>query len=133
MRSAASTPGGSGDIAFGLLGAGLVACAFAFSVWGVPPVPPAPMVALGIASPLTGMTRSFVATAQGDLAGAFGLHPLGPLCFAACVVAAYSAVALLSAGRRPALVERIVGWRPGVWLVATMFVLAWIRQIAVQP
>jgi uncharacterized protein DUF2752 len=116
---------------FGLLGAALVSCAVVFAIWGAPPLPPAPMVLLGIPSPLTGMTRSFVALASGDVTGAFRLHPLGPLCFAACIAAAANLAASLRSNRRPTFVDRVVSRRATWWLVATAFAVAWIRQIVV--
>ena len=119
------------DRSVGVLGLLLVACAFAFVVFGTPPLPPAPMVMLGVPSPLTGMTRSFVAVARGDMAGAFVLHPLGPLCFAACVLAVVSLAVHVRTGRRPQLVERLLRVRHGGAIVAAAFGVVWIRQIAV--
>jgi hypothetical protein len=119
----------AGDVSFGLLGAALVACAFAFAALGAPPLPPAPMVVAGIASPLTGMTRSFVALAGGDVPAAFVLHPLGPLCFAACVAAAGNAIVVLRSGRRARVIERVFAVPHAPWLVALTFGAVWIRQI----
>lgn len=129
MRRVLAAP--SIDRSLGLLGMMLVACAFAFASVGTPPLPPAPMVMIGVPSPLTGMTRSFVAIAGGDVAGAFVLHPLGPLCFAACVLAVVSLAVHVSTGRRPALVERAVHARHGGVIVAAAFTVVWIRQIVV--
>jgi hypothetical protein len=42
--------------------------------------------AFHIDCPFCGMTRSFVALAHGDVAGAFRFHPAGPLLFAAMAV-----------------------------------------------
>lgn len=118
------------DVSFGALGACLVALACAFAVWGIPPIPPAPLVLAGVPSPLTGMTRSFVATARGDLVGAFYLHPLGPLCFAACIAAAVSALLLVVRGRRATFVDAIL--RPSSAAIAAVaFGAVWIRQIIV--
>src|SRR5262245_56695051 len=47
----------------------------------------------GIACPFCGMTRSFVALAHGNVAGAFGFHPAGPL-LAAAMVACVIAIAI---------------------------------------
>jgi hypothetical protein len=119
------------DVWFGLLGAALIACALAFAAFGTPPIPPGPMVALGVPSPLTGMTRSFVALAGGHVTHAFALHPLGPLCFAACLVAVVNAVVERRNGRRAAIVRRALGVPYAPWLLAIAFIAVWIRQIVV--
>jgi hypothetical protein len=119
------------DTWLGLLGASLVACAFAFAVFGIPPLPPAPMLLLGVPSPLTGMTRSFVALAHGDVARSFAMHPLGPLCFGACVVAAISFALSLRTHERPKIVDRIVRLPYSGWIAAAAFMIVWVRQIAV--
>jgi hypothetical protein len=119
------------DVHAGVLGLSIVACAVLFAVFGTPQLPPAPMVVLGVPSPLTGMTRSFVAVAEGRLIHAFVLHPLGPLCFAACALAAVSLTITALRGRRPAVVDRIVALPRGGVVVAAMFLAAWMRQIVV--
>jgi len=91
-----------------------------FASTGIPSwIPPAPLVRFGIASPFTGMTRSFVALASGHLERAFELHPLGPLVFAACLASPLIAL-------RPVHVSGRL-W----WCVGAVFALAWIRQIVV--
>ncbi len=119
------------DLHLALLGATLVACAFAFAAFGTPTLPPAPMVMLGVPSPLTGMTRSFVALAQGHVVDALVLHPLGPLCFGACVLAMVSFATTLHTGRRPAAIERVLRMRHGAPIVAALFAAVWARQIVV--
>ncbi len=119
------------DTSFGVLGAALLMCAFAFATFGIPPMPPALLVVAGLPSPLTGMTRSFVALAGGDLAHAFALHPLGPLCFLACVIAIASLVVARRTESRPALVDRIVRIPYAPWIVAGAFLVTWVRQAVV--
>lgn len=119
------------EFPLGVLGATFVALAGVFTVVGIPPLPPAPLVALGIPSPLTGMTRSFVALASGDLSGAFGWHPLGPLVFAASVGAIIVAAVSWVRGRRLQAVAHITADRR-IWIVlSAAVVIAWARQIAV--
>ena len=117
------------DISFGALGAALVGCAFAFALFGTPPLPPAPIIAVGLPSPLTGMTRSFVAIAGGDAWRALLLHPLGPLCFAACIGAVANAAVILHTGHRMRIVDRALHVRSAPWIVALAFAATWIRQI----
>jgi hypothetical protein len=119
------------DLHLGLLGAALIACAFAFSAWGTPPLPPALSVVFGIPSPLTGMTRSFVALAQGDVVRAFAFHPLGPLSALACAVAVVSCAQVIATGRRPRVVERLLSVPAWGWIVGATFLIVWIRQIVV--
>jgi hypothetical protein len=121
----------SADLWFGLLGASLIACAVAFAVLGPLPLPPAPMVLIGIPSPLTGMTRSFVALAGGHLGTAFAFHPLGPLTFVACIVAVVNLSAMFRTGRRLAIVDALVSKRYTWALIALAFGVVWLRQIAV--
>jgi hypothetical protein len=96
----------------------LVALAFLFARTGIPSwIPPALLVRLGVASPLTGMTRSFVSLASGRVAKAFWWHPLGPLVFATCLGS-------------PLLGRYIAKLGPRFWwCVAAMFAIVWIRQI----
>lgn len=119
------------EVPLGVLGLVLVGLALLFSVTGTPPLPPAPLVRLGIASPLTGMTRSFVALAGGDLGAALAWHPLGPLCFAAAGGAAVAAALSWIRGERLRGLARLLSRRV-VWLaVALAFTAAWARQILV--
>lgn len=114
------------EVPLGVFGATLVAVAFAFAGVGIPAwIPPAPMARAGVASPLTGMTRSFVATASGDLEAAFRWHPLGPVLFAVCVLAAGVATISWVRGRRIEYLRRLLG-RRGLWMgVAAIFSAAW--------
>lgn len=118
------------EIPLGVLGASLIACAFLFAGTGIPGwIPPAPMLALDIPSPLSGMTRSFVALAQGDVASSLRWHPLGPFLALACITMPVVAVAGVVRGR--AVRAPLLG-RAGIWYtVAALFVAAWIRQIVV--
>jgi len=126
-----TAPTCSSDISFGVLGGALIACALAFAVLGSPALPPAPIVLLGVPSPLTGMTRSFVALAAGHLTQSFAFHPLGPLCAVACVLAVVNLVHVRRTGRRLAIVDRVVTLPYAPWILATLFGLVWIRQIVV--
>lgn len=114
------------EVPFATLGAALVACAFLFSMTGIPRwIPSALMVRAGVPSPLTGMTRSFVALASGDIAAAFAWHPMGPLVFATCVALPPVVAVWWARDRR---------WTPTAttWVVAALVVAAgWARQIAV--
>lgn len=119
------------EIPLGLLGSALVGLAFLFAATGIPPLPQAPLVHLGVASPLSGMTRSFVALAGGDPVAAFGWHPLGPLCFAAGIGAALVAGVSWVRGRRLDGLARLLGRRWAWGAVALAFAGAWVRQILV--
>lgn len=117
------------EVPLGAMGLGLVVLAFLFAATGIPPLPPAILVHLGVASPLSGMTRSFVALAGGDPLAAFGWHPLGPLCFAAGAGAAVVAALSWIRGRRLDALARRLAHR-WVWgVVALAFAGAWARQI----
>lgn len=119
------------EIPLGAMGLGLVALAFLFAVTRIPPLPPAPLVRLGIASPLSGMTRSFVALAGGDPVAAFAWHPLGPPCFAAATVAGIVAGASWARGGRLEALARLLS-RRWVWAtVALAFAGTWARQMVV--
>jgi hypothetical protein len=91
----------------GVLGASLAMPIF----WdqGVTPIPPCIFHTLtGQPCPFCGATRSFVWTAQGHLGAAFQVFPIGPLIFAALVIAvAYCAWAVVT-GKRLRLT---VPWR----------------------
>lgn len=118
------------EVPLGALGAALVSLAFVFAAAGIPSwIPPAPLVRLGVASPLTGMTRSFVALAEGRLLEAFSWHPLGPVCFAIASAAAVVALASCVRGQRFEGLARLLR-RRGVWLAVALVIAAgWIRQI----
>ncbi len=58
---------------------------------------------LDFGCPFCGMTRSFVALAHLDLAGALAHHPAGPLMFVAYAATGLLALALFCAGRRALL------------------------------
>ena len=131
MSTTVLRPRTSLDTWFGLLGGALIACALLFAAFGTPPLPRGPMVAFGVPSPLTGMTRSFVALAGGHVTHAFALHPLGPLCFVACVVAVVNLAIERRHGRRAAIVRRALDVPYAPWLLALAFGAVWVRQIVV--
>ena len=133
MSTTALRPRTSPDTWVGLLGGALIACALLFAAFGTPPLPPGPMVAFGVPSPLTGMTRSFVALAGGHVTHAFALHPLGPLCFAACILAVVNLAMerRRGYGRRAAVVQRALDIPYAPWLLALAFGAVWVRQIVV--
>lgn len=110
----------------------IVALAFAFARSGIPAwIPPALLVRAGVASPFSGMTRSVVALARGDVGAAFAWHPLGPVAFLAIAVAAGAAWYSLVTGRRLEPVARAVRSRT-LWAVVVVAILAaWVRQILV--
>jgi len=120
------------EVPFGLLGAALLAAAGLFAARGIPAwIPPALLVRVGVASPFTGMTRSFVALASGNLRRAFLFHPLGPPLFGLCAGAAVVAIVSWVRGRRLDFLERHLR-RRSVWLVAGVVIsIVWIRQILV--
>ncbi|MFN2613220.1 MAG: DUF2752 domain-containing protein [Actinomycetota bacterium] len=118
------------EISLGVIGAGWVTLSFVFARTGIPRwIPPAPLVLVHIASPTTGMTRSFVAMASGHVARAFGWHPLGPIVFVASIIATVVAARALVQRRAPSL--PFLRTR-ALWLgVAVAFAAAWVRQIIV--
>lgn len=119
------------ELPIGATGGMLIGLAATFAVLGTPPLPPALLVALGIPSPLTGMTRSFVALASGDVMASLAWHPLGPLAFLACATAVAVAGLSLLRGRRLVALGRLLADRR-LWAVGGAAVmLAWVRQIAV--
>ena len=68
---------------------------------GVSPIPPCLFHTLtGQPCPFCGGTRSFVAMAHGDLGAAVHVFPIGPLLFAALVLAVAYSVGSLATGRR---------------------------------
>ena len=84
--------------------------------------------ATGVPCPGCGLTRAFVATAHGDLVGAFGFHPFGPVLFALCAALllglAWRAVTgRLVVGRRT--VDRL---RPAAWAGLAL----WLTWAAVR-
>lgn len=120
------------EVPLGVLGAALVGLAVLFAATGIPAwLPRAPLVRLGVPSPLTGMTRSFVAIASGDLWGAFAWHPLGPVVFAACVATPVVAVASWIRARRSARLATAMRSRMLWWSVGLIASAVWVRQIAV--
>lgn len=116
------------EVPFGFLGASLVVLAFLFSAVGIPAwIPPAPIVRLGVPSPLSGMTRSFVALASGDLRSSFARHPLGPPAFAVCIAMPLIAITSWARGGRFQPLAHLARSR-ALWVgVALLFALAWTR------
>lgn len=120
------------EVPLSVFGACMVALGFVFASAGIPAwIPPAPLVRLGIPSPLTGMTRSFVALASGDVGAAFSWHPLGPVLFATCVLMPVLAAFAWLRGERPAVLRRLARPAPR-WLLAALFSSAWVWQV-VRP
>lgn len=120
------------EVPFAALGIVVVACALTFSITGIPRwIPPALVVRAGIPSPLSGMTRSFVALASGEIGAAFAWHPLGPLVFGICVAMPVIACASWLRGRRFAVLTSVASAK-ATW-IAVSFVAAavWARQIVV--
>jgi hypothetical protein len=114
------------------MGVALIALARVFATHGIPRwIPPALLVRVGVASPLTGMTRSFVAVASGHIGRAFELHPLGPLAFAACIASAAIAAVSFYRGYRIDIAARIATNHVLWYSVAALFACAWVRQIVV--
>jgi len=109
---------------------GVLVCAAVFAVAGIPPwIPRAASLGVGIPSPLSGMTRSFVALARGDLTASFIWHPLGPLVFVGVVSTAVAGWWFAFTGMA---LPRWVGFASSrrAWVVAaTAFGVVWIRQI----
>lgn len=117
------------EVPLGLFGAALIGLAFVFAQTGIPGwLPPAATTAAAVPSPLSGMTRSFVALASGHPVEAFRWHPLGPPAFVACVAA--FGVALVSWNRGARLIWLGVLSRRRVWLwVTLLWGAVWMRQI----
>lgn len=119
------------DVALGVLGASLVTLAFAFAHWGIPSwIPHAPLVALGIPSPLTGMTRSFVSIAEGDLVLAFRDHPVGPVLFLASALAPVAGVLTWLRGERVGLLRHPLAHRVTVAGLVLAIVGVWPARLA---
>ena len=94
--------------------------------------------ATGLPCPGCGLTRSVVALAHGDLAGALFFHPLGPLVAAGLVAAAMSSVVVHTAA--PCGVSRAVGRARArladrrlraalTWLAAGLVVALWAIRL----
>ncbi len=65
-----------------LAAAALAAVLFSLAGWA-PNLPPCPLRAVGLACPLCGLTRSFLALGRGRFSEAFLSNPLGPPLFLA--------------------------------------------------
>lgn len=118
------------ELPLGALALTVLAAGAVFAVSGIPAwIPPALSVRFGLASPLTGMTRSVVALMRGDVAGAFGWHPLGPLVVVAAVAVVTVAAVAWVRGRRLAGLASVVRAR-WLWYTAGAVTAAvWVRQI----
>lgn len=111
-----------------------VGSAFLFAHTGIPAwIPPALITRFGIPSPFSGMTRSAVALARGDLAGSFAWHPLGPFALATLAGAAAVCWYSLATGRRVDPVARALSSRALWALVVAAIVVVWVRQIVALP
>jgi hypothetical protein len=118
------------EVPLGMLGGTLVVLAFVFAATGIPSwIPAALSLRFGVPSPLTGMTRSFVALVSGDVRGAFIWHPLGPFAFAACLAMPVVAVVSWRRERRFRVVATVLQSRI-VWIIGVAVIaLVWARQI----
>jgi hypothetical protein len=118
------------EIPLAVLGACLTGLALVFAQTGIPSwIPRAATTGAGLPSPLSGMTRSFVALASGDPGAAFRWHPLGPIVFIACVAAVVVGAASWHRGHRAEVLRQALAKRWLWWGVAAAFVGAWIRQV----
>ncbi len=81
----------------------------------------------GVPCPFCGMTTSFVATASGDLAGAFTASPLGPPLWVACIAIAIVSAALLARRRRITIGRRLIVAATAVG--APLMAGLWIYQL----
>ncbi len=83
-----------------------------------------------VSCPFCGMTRSFVALADGELGAAVGFHPAGPILFAA-MVAFLVAVVVVWARRAPPLFARrrfLVGFEAVVLVCMAVGVFKMVRS-----
>jgi hypothetical protein len=88
----------------------------------LPPICPF-RIATGLPCPGCGLGHSFVALAQGDVAGSFLAHPFGPVAFAGCVVLlALAAAGWLRGARRADRAAAML--RGPAFLVAAVWI-AW--------
>jgi hypothetical protein len=84
----------------------------------------------GVPCPGCGLTRSFVATAHGDLGGAFAFHAFGPLLFLASALGLLALVGWTLSGREPLSRSALVRLRPVGWtLLAVWLVWAAARAL----
>ena len=84
----------------------------------------------GIPCPGCGLTRSFVASAHGDLSGAFAFHAFGPLLFLVSTLGLLALMGWILSGRRPLRRGASARLRPTGWtLVAVWLVWAAARAI----
>jgi hypothetical protein len=88
------------------------------------PLPACPLRYLtGIPCPTCGMTRSFVALAQGDLAGAVDYHLFGPILFVGLMIALGHVLLELGTGRQVKGFHTWLFTRPPlIWLTGLAFV-----------
>ncbi len=81
--------------------------------------------------PGCGITRSFVATAHGDLVRAFRLHRLGPPLFLLLLLQIpLRAYALVRRIGRPVGPESILGGRPVALIIIAALVANWVVNVA---
>lgn len=88
---------------------------------------------MGVPCPGCGMTRSMVRLADGDVVGAFRMHPAGPVLVALWLgVVAGTAVGLVRGGDPVARFAE----RRGVWIVVPLLVLivgSWVLRAFLVP
>lgn len=82
----------------------------------------------GVPCPGCGLTRSFVTTAHGDVAGAFAFHPFGPVLFALSLLALLALLWRTVTGRRPVGAGAVDRLRPAAWA----FLAIWLLWAAVR-
>lgn len=93
------------DIGFGATAAAQLAAAFVVPRLGPVGVTCPVRAVAGVECPFCGMTRSFVATARGQLGEAFAFHPAGPFLMLAMLAFAAAVVVVTARGAAP-LFER---------------------------
>ena len=79
--------------------------------------------ATGVPCPGCGLTRSFVATAHGDLGGALGFHAFGPLLFVVCGLSLLALAWWGVSGRRPVSRHAFDRLRPAAWAGLTLWLI----------
>ncbi|MFN2465565.1 MAG: DUF2752 domain-containing protein [Candidatus Dormibacteria bacterium] len=114
-------------------GVGVLATAWVLpGLWarGVQPIPQCIFHQLtGQPCPMCGATRSFAAMAHGNIGGAVHVYPLGPLMFAALVVAVLYSIAVLLTGRRVQVLMDDRLYRGLVLLAGAMLLVNWMAKI----
>lgn len=87
--------------------------------------------ATGVPCPGCGLTRSFVATAHGDLDGAFAVHAFGPVLFLASTLGLLALLGWTLSGRRPLNRRLFSRLRPAGWTLLAIW-LVWAAARALD-